>query len=54
MYGFGKYRFVRRVSEVYEGRVLYILPAAEVPTGAKILKNISLLNGTIALVAFAL
>lgn len=54
VYGFGKYRFVRRVSETQQGRVLYILPIHEVPTGAQILKNIPLLNGTIALVVFKL
>ncbi|MEK7060604.1 MAG: glycosyltransferase family 39 protein [Patescibacteria group bacterium] len=54
VYRFGKYRFVRHINEKYEGRVLYILPINEVPENAKVLKNISLLNGFIGLVIFEL
>lgn len=52
VYGFGKYRFVRRFDSAYTGRVLYILPVSEVPSNARIRKTIPLLNGTVVLVVF--
>lgn len=54
VYGFGKYRFVKGPAKIYPGRVLYILPANDVPAGAHIIKTVPLLNGNPMLVLFEL
>jgi 4-amino-4-deoxy-L-arabinose transferase-like glycosyltransferase len=52
VYGFDKYRFVNENVGKYTGRTLYVLAPKNVPTGAHVLKTITVLNGTPVLVIF--
>jgi hypothetical protein len=51
--GFGKYKYISSLGpENYPGKSLFVLPPAQVPQTAHILKTINLLNGYPALVIF--
>ncbi len=52
VYGFDTYRFTKEGVGDYKGRTLYILPPKDVPTAARVIESIKLLNGTTILVAF--
>lgn len=52
VYGFDTYRFTQLGVGSYPGKVLYILSPKDVPTNARIVETIRLLNGNPVLVAF--
>ncbi len=52
VYGFDTYRFVQKVYGELKPKTLYILNPQDVPSGARILQTIKLLNGDSILVVF--
>lgn len=54
VYSFGKYNFVSEGIKSYKPNSLYILSPSELPSGARILQTIRLLNGDPALVVFTI
>lgn len=52
VYGLGKYRFTKEGTGDYKGKTLYILPPKDVPSSARIIDTIRVLNGTPILIAF--